>query len=96
MIIQPSPMDAWERALSSPRGIKVYLRSSGHAINFRMQLYTARKRYKAQTTQIFTPGSVEHGVTPFDDFTVTIGHDEKGHFVMIVKKNLDDFVVEEL
>jgi hypothetical protein len=107
--VNPEALAALDRALQSPKGIRVFMPTHAQAISFRMRLYNVRRNLKIQNTKIFHAGDPLYGSTPYDKFSFAIEHfDENGRqlredtslatnwAVAIRAQSLDDMKVEEL
>lgn len=82
-------LDVWEQAAAAPRGIRVRVENP---TDFRARLYHARAADRKNNAKIHPEGSLMHGKSYFDDFTVKM---EPGA-VRIIPNSLEIEGVEEL
>jgi hypothetical protein len=62
----PTARGILDRALESPRGIKVNCSTPKRAFSLRMQCYTCKSRERARSTKIYPTDSPMYGCTPWD------------------------------
>lgn len=61
-----------DRALESPRGIRVTTRNKGQAIHLRQRLYKLRSLDTKRTLELFDPGDSRRGVSIWKDLVISI------------------------
>lgn len=77
----------FEKAIASDKGIKITTQDHGHAVNLRMRLNRLRAAIRRQNTAIYHPSDPRYGVSPFDNFTISITADS--NCVILTKKEAE-------
>lgn len=80
-------LEVWQRALDSPKGIRV---RCDNPIDFRARLYNARTAERRHNKKVYPADHVLHGKSYFDGLMVRIAEGA----VKIVKH--DDPIIEEI
>jgi hypothetical protein len=64
--------DIYDRALDTPRGVRVGFDTEGHAKHFRVRLHTARKLEREQNMRIHPADHPEYGVSEYDKLSTQL------------------------
>jgi len=89
----------YDRAQSSPNGIRILLNSHKEAMHFRFRLYQARKLERVQTMRTYTRSDPQYGKSVNDRFRITIqptAEDDEKYWVYIQPWDQEVEDVEEL
>jgi hypothetical protein len=62
----------FDRALVSPRGIRITVASSGAAVSLRSRLYALRKLEREASIDVYDPGDLRRGTSPYENLAITI------------------------
>lgn len=89
----PTARALLERALESPRGIKVPFPTEGKAMAMRQQCYTVRTRDRARTRKIYDEDSPMFDTSQFDGLEMYI---EENYLLIRPGIPVEEFGVEEL
>jgi hypothetical protein len=61
-----------DRALSSQRGIRINMPSSGGAIHLRQRMYKLRQLEKLKSLEIYEMGDSRRNKSAYDNLTITV------------------------
>lgn len=86
-------IEAMDRALESPKGIRVTFSTPGQAIQFRMSCYAARLAARKTNIKIYPFGDPLYGRSPYDSLKLTIINKT---IVEIAHPTLDGLEIEEI
>lgn len=67
-----SPQDLLERALSSPKGIRVWFKSEAEAISMRNRMSTVKTRERKKSTKLYEMSSQLYNRCPYDDLAIVL------------------------
>ena len=68
-----------DRALASPKGLKIEFEDNGRAVHFRARLYKARDKVKKTNKKIYPYGDPKHDTTVYDGLIFNITTAGKGN-----------------
>jgi len=69
-----------DRALHSPKGIRVPFESPGRAFSMMMQCYTVRSRARGQSIEVYAKGDPQYNRTPYDELSLH-REDHEGNYI---------------
>ncbi len=72
-----------DRALETPNGIRVPLKSSQEAVHYRTRLHMARKLDRIENIGIYPPDDPMHGRSEYDKLITKIKHNGSNWWVYI-------------
>ncbi len=72
-----------DRALASPRGIRIDAKSYGTAVHYRQRLYKLRSLARNQSLDIYPPGDPQRGTSAWDNLSVEV---VPGSSFVLIKK----------
>ena len=81
----PDCVEFWDKALDSDKGWKVVFAEKGHATNFRLRCYGARRRMLKFNAQVYGEGDLMKRKTVWDAIVLHIRQVEDGWAVLAVK-----------
>ena len=87
----------WEKAEAAEDYLKITFKEKKDAEACRFALYTARTQSRKESTEIYQPGDLEYGKSPWDIFRITIKPAINGHILLITRhavSSLGDLDIE--
>lgn len=87
-----------DRALASPRGVRVPCPSHGHAVRMRQRMNICRRRDRENSRFINAKGDPMYGKSAWDklEFTMNKKGEEEDNYVFVRKQILESIIIEEL
>lgn len=85
-----SEIEIWQRALESPRGIRVPMPDSAAATRLRQRLFQARERQRKEHRKVFAPDDLQYGKSFYEAFSIKI----EGTALIIARNEVPE--IEEL
>lgn len=61
-----------DQAIASEKGIRIHLETPAACIHLRHRAYAFRKMDRRNNREIFPPGHIQHGKSPYDSLMLTI------------------------
>lgn len=80
-------IDAFDRALSDPKGVRVFKGTREAAIHFRSRLHYARKLDRARSREVYKPGDPGYDTSVFDTIVCRLRDDTEGHWWVYLERN---------
>ena len=68
----PDVQAAFDKALESPRGVRLTFPTPGKAINFRQRCYKFRLLDRGENSKIYPPGHSHHMTSQYDGLVFTL------------------------
>lgn len=90
--------EAFEKALTSTRGVKILCASRGAAVVLRSRFNYFRKIHRCESRSIYTPDHPMWGKTPYDRLALRIppkGADDQ-HILYIEHHSVENLEIEEI
>lgn len=87
----------YEKAAKDPKGIRAKLGTYEACVQMRTRMHYFRTLDREANAKTYPEGHPTHGVSPFDDFVVTIERDEDGEYwLYITARSAKIITVESL
>lgn len=61
-----------DRAISSPKGIRITLPTAGQAVHMRQRLYKLRQLEKLRSVELYDVGDDRRNKTPYDNLAIAV------------------------
>lgn len=61
----------FDRALISPKGIRITVASSGAAVSLRSRFYMLRKLEREASIDLYPPGDERRGASPYENIAIS-------------------------
>lgn len=85
-----------DKAMDDPRGVRINFPDLGDARNLRLRLHTARKIERQENALTYEEGEPLYGRSAYDILYVPIIKHNKGWWVYLKKRVIENFQIEKL